>query len=131
MISTKQKGEAKTKATAKVKKANLLASKRGMTMKMDANTIKRTIQKEAEKLAKKMVASATGKKGGNAAGGRGRNKSVKIQFKPADLQRGTDRNTVKQLQGMLKKSPKSKGKNGGNAGRGNGGNGSGRKIILR
>ncbi len=126
--TTAAKKMAKTQAASKVKKANLLASRRGMAPKMDASTIQKTIKKEAEKLAKKMIAANSSKSKGGVAGGRGKNKSVKIQFKTADLKRGTDKNTVRQLEGMLRKSPKPKNGRGGSAGKGSGG---GRKIILR
>ena len=122
------KKEAKSKASANVKRGNLMAAKRGVAPKLDTNAIQKTIKKEAEKLAKKMVASTTAGKGkGNGLGGR-KSKTVKIQFKAADLKKGTSQNTVKQLQGILSKSPKSRSK-GGNSGRGGGG--SGRKIILK
>ena len=125
----KAKKEAKSKAAASVKRGNLMAAKRGMAAKLDTNSIQKTIKREAEKLARKMVASAPGGRNKNNAGA-GRKGAVKIQFRPADLKKGTDKNTVKQLQGMLSKSPKRRG-NGGNSGKGsNSGKGGGRKIIL-
>ena len=126
----------KSKAAAKVKRGNLMASKRGMAPQLDTAAIKKTIQAEAKKLAVKMVAAAQGgAKGGKGKGGVGgrKGKAVKISFKAADLKKTTDRNLQKQLQGILAKSPKKRG--GGGGGGGGGGSrkqgGSNRKIVLR
>ncbi len=127
--TSKVKKEAKSKAAAKIKRGNLMAAKRGMAPKLDTAAIQKTIQAEAKKLAVRMVAATQGSKGGKGGKGKGagnkKGKAVKISFRTADLKKTTDKNMARQLQGMLAKSPKTKG--GSNKKQG----GASRRIVLK
>lgn len=116
--SQPSKNVAKATGKAKAQRNAAVANKRGIApvvAGVSQKQINAAIQKEAKKIAQKMMAdsmikSKTGVKAPKGAKNNGMKggKSLQISFKPADLGRTTASNVSKQLRGVLTKAPKNK-----------------------
>lgn len=127
-------GKSKAKRNAKVQQKRGLAT----TGVANVNDIKKTIEREALKLAKQLVQKAQGNNNNNNKQGNGKqgdNKrkgskpSIKVSFRPAELGRTTSQNVAKQIGAVLSKAPR-KNKNNKFRKNGNFGNAN-RKVILQ